>query len=305
MTSADKLVSQIDPARVMIVGYPGAGKTGCLACLVDAGFKLRVLDFDGNLAPLLRFTRPDALPNIDIVNFEDRLRAGPKVAEPVGLPTAFSDAFKMMDHWKYKDPESGEEIDLGRPSQDWGPDHIVFLDSLTSMGRAAKRRCLAMSNRTTLNARRQDWGTAMAEQEAFIERLTSTRNRHHVIVAAHLKMIGPKDVEQADDDLTKVLKERVAEIVPTRLFPSALGHALPPEIGGHFPTLLLVEPEYKPGGKVRRVIRTIPRPELDLKVPAPDVPPTLDISDGMVQIFNAITGGIDKCLETTKATPTS
>jgi len=48
------------------------------------------------------------------------------------------------------------------------------------------------------------------------------------------------------------------------------------------------------------------RPELDLKVPALDVPATLPIEDGLLTIFEKLTGGIEKCLRNTTAnTPTS
>jgi hypothetical protein len=267
-----------------------------MACLLDVGFKLRVLDFDGNLEPLLRFTKPECLKNLDVLSFEDKLRGGQKHIEVSGIPTAFADALKALDHWRYTDPETGEEVDLGR-SKDWGPDTIIVLDSLTGMGRAAFRRTLAMMNRTMLNTRRNDWGVAMADQEAFIEKLTSTVNRHHVICTAHLKMVGPKDLEVGDSELTKELKEKLAQVVPTRLFPSALGRELPPHIGEHFPVQILIEPEYK-GRTVRRVIRTMPRPDVDIGVPVPDLPPDLDITDGLITIFEKLTGGIEQCLIT-------
>lgn len=296
---ADALV-----ARVMLVGYPGAGKTGSLACLVKAGFKLRIMDFDGNLDPLVRFVPKEFWPNIDVVQLVDTIRGGLKSHEIVGIPTAFADAFRLMDHWKHT-TRSGKVIDLGNPRKDWGPDTIMLLDGLTMMGRAAFRRTCAMMNRNAFNTRRQDWGTAMADQEAFLEKLRSVNNRFHVVATAHLKIIGPKGEEKADTDLTIELKEKAAEIVPTRLYPSALGRELPPTIGGLFPTLLLVETDSK-GSKAKRVIRTIPRPELDLKVPALDVPATLPIEDGLLTIFNKLTGGIERCLKhTTTNTPTS
>lgn len=294
MVAATQLM-QGHAVRAMLTGYPGAGKTGALACLANAGFKLRILDYDGNLEPLLQYTRPECLHNIDIISLEDELRGGLKTMETVGLPTAFADGLKAMDRWRYKDPVTGEDVDLGK-SKEWGPDHVVVLDSLTAMGKASMRRVEAMTNKTPLNRTDGTWGTAMAEQDAFIEKLTSSRNRFHVIVTAHLKMIGPKDLRQGDSDLTKEIKERQAELVPTRLFPSALGRALPPEIGGHFPTLLLVECEHK-GSKTRRVIRTLPRPELDVKVPAPNLPSELDIEDGLLRIFDKLTGGVAKCLQ--------
>ena len=290
--------------RLMLVGHPGSGKTGALACLVKAGFKLRIMDFDGNLDPLVRFVPKEFWPNIDVVQLVDTIRGGQKSHEIVGIPTAFSSAFSLMDHWKHTTP-GGKVVDLGNPRKDWGRDTIMFLDGLTMMGRAAFRRTCAMMNRNAFNTRRQDWGTAMADQEAFLEKLRGVRNKFHVICSAHLKMIGPKGEEKADTDLTIELKEKAAEVVPTRLYPGALGRELPPNIGGLFPTLLLVESDCK-GSKAKRVIRTQPREELDIKVPALDVPATLPIEDGLLTIFEKLTGGIEKCLKhTTTNTPTS
>lgn len=286
MANAAKM-AQYPPVRCMVVGYPGSGKTGALASLVDAGFKLRVLDFDGNLEPLLKFSDPQRLTNVDVVYFEDKLRVTGQFMEPVGIPKAFVSALQMMDHWKYD--EDGQQVDLGKSSE-WGPDTIVVLDSLTKMGDAAFRRAQKLLGKNPTNTTQQVWGLAMAEQAAFIERLTSTSNRHHVIVLAHLKMISPKDVAKGDEDITVDIKRQIAEIVPTRLFPRALGRELPQQIGGEFPTLLLAEAEHK-GNTVRRVLRTVPRPDLDLKLPAPNIPPTLDIADGMLKVFQALSPG--------------
>lgn len=293
MANAAKLKAKA-PVRAMLVGYPGAGKTGALASLANAGYKIRFLDFDGNTEPLLRFTKDEFLKNIDIQLFEDKLRNGQSFIEPLGQPQAFKQALDAMDQWKYTD-EDGTLVDLGK-SKDWGCDTVVVLDSLTALGTAAFRRVQNRLNKTAINTTQQVWGIAMTEQEAFIEKMTSNTNKFHVIVLAHLKMISPKDVAKDDSDTTKALKERAAELIPTRLFPSALGQALPPMIGGHFPTLLLVEPEYKPGNKVQRVIRTVPRPELDLKIPAPDLPASLPIDTGLAEIFKQMAPSLDTCL---------
>lgn len=277
--------AETEPARILLLGYPGAGKTGSLACLANAGFKLRVLDFDGNMKPLLQFTKPELRQNIDVLTFEDRTRQGPKYIEPVGIPEAFANALRSLDHWKYKDGE--EEVDLGH-SRDWGQDTIVVLDSLTAMGNAAFRRAMVLQNKTPGSVTDQVWGLAMNEQEAFIEKLTSTTNRHHVIVLSHLVMVGPKEIRKGDDDITKDIKERLADMIPTRLYPSALGQKLPPKIGGHFPCTLLIEPEIK-GKVVRRVLRSVPRVELDLKLPSLEAIDGMAIEDdGMLRVMKAL-----------------
>lgn len=284
-------------AKILMVGYPGAGKTGSLVSLANAGLKLRILAYDkvGNMQPLFQYIDPDKLANVDIVLLEDKLRSGAKFMETVGIPTAFADGLKMMDQWKYETAD-GTTVDLGC-SKDWGPDTVVVVDSLTSMGEAAKRRAMVMLNKTPLNSTQQMWGLAMQDQWAFCEKLLSSQNRFHVIVMAHLKMISPKDFAAGDSDLTKELKEKIADIVPTRLYPSALGQQNPQWFGGLFGTVLLVEPEYK-GTSVRRVIRSLPRPELDLKLPTAKVGDKLDIKDGLLAVVTALTGGPEQWFRT-------
>ena len=290
MANAAKLALR-EPVRMLIVGYPGAGKTGALASLANAGYKIRLIDFDGNYLPLLKFTKPEFLPNIDIQTFEDKLRSGMKFIETEGIPTAFANALKALDRWKYTDVD-GTEVDLGR-SKDWGCDTIVVVDGMTGMGSASFRRVQNMLNKTPLNTTQQVWGIAMAEQDAFVEKLTSAQNAFHVIVLSHLKMISPKEASKDAEDGAKEIARQQMELIPTRLFPSALGHQLPQNIGGHFPTLVLIEPEYK-GTTVRRVIRTIPRPELDIKLPA-NMPDKLDISDGLAKIFAELAPPLSEC----------
>lgn len=278
------------PARVMIAGYPGTGKTGALVSLINAGYKLRILDFDGNIDPLLLYADEDKLINVDIVHLQDDLKEAGGYIGVNGLPTAFTRALKLMDSWKYKD-EDGTEVDLGR-SKDWGPDTIVVVDSLTRMGHAAFRRALSLLNRTPANVTQQVWQLAMKEQEAFIDKLTNASNDFHVIVLAHLTIISPKDIQKDDADLTKDIKEQIAELIPSRLFPNALGQKLPPIIGGYFPTLLLAEAEHK-GSSVTRKLKTQTRPDLDLKIPAKDFPASVDVSDGLLKVFNALTAGTE------------
>lgn len=290
MANAAKMAART-PARILLVGFPKGGKTGSLACLVDAGFKMRVLDYDGNTESLIAYVKDKSkLANLDIVHLEDKLRNGQRFVETVGIPTAFTDGMRLMDRWKYKDVD-GTEVDLGS-SNDWGPDTILVLDGMTAQGEAAKRRAMAMMNKTPLNMSQPVWGLAIGDQMHFIEKMTSPLHRYHIIVTAHPKLISPKDAGKEDSELTKELKEKVAELVPTRYFPNALGQALPQVIGGAFPTILEVTPVYGPGTKVRRVIRTQPRSDLDVGIPVPNIPAELDISDGMVRIFDALTMGV-------------
>lgn len=278
-----------EPVRMMIVGYPGMAKTGSLASLANMGYKLRIADYDGNYAALLQHTKPEFLDNIDIVTLEDKLRSSQKFMEVSGIPDAFMRGVKLLDRWKYKE-EDGTEVDLGA-SKDWGCDTIFVLDSNSAMGVAAFRRVMSLLNKTPTNMTQQGWGIAMKEQDEFLERVTSTTNRFHVIVLNHLKMIGPKDIQAQDDELTKSLKGRIADLVPTRLFPNALGQGLPQNIAGHFPNVI----EATVNKKGQRVFLTQPRQELDLKLAMLDAKPEYPISDGLATIFAAIAPPIGDC----------
>lgn len=284
MTNAADL-AQNKALRIMIVGYPGTAKTGSLVSLLDAGFKIRMLDFDGNVDPILQFAKPESLARLDVAYFEDRMRKTAGFLEPAGIPTAFANAWSQLDDWKTQGP-NGEPTSLGN-SRDWGPDTIVVLDSLTKMGDAAFNRAMKLLNKTPGNITDRVWGLAMQEQAKFIEALTSANNKHHVIVLAHLKMVGPQDIRQGDNDLTRSIKEAMAEIVPTRLYPSALGRQLPQQIGAEFP--IMIEAERKTtGGKTKRTLNLAPKELVDVKFPAAMQDMRLDIEDGMLRVFKAL-----------------
>lgn len=288
---ADKIAAK-QPVRMMIVGYPGTAKTGMIASLANAGYKIRMIDYDGNSQSLTTYTDKDKLANIDIVYLEDRMRNGDRFIETTGVPTAFRAGLDLMDEWKYKEPD-GTEVNLGK-SKNWGCDTVVVLDSITSMGLASFRRQQSLSNKTPLNTTEQVWGLAMAQQEAFIEKLTSEVNNFHVIVLAHLKIVGPKDIRKEDEDVTKEIKQELQELIPNRLFPSALGRALPPVIGGHFPILIEAANDFR-GGKHERVIRVIPRPELDLKLPSRVSFDKANVSNGLAKIFAELAPPLGSC----------
>lgn len=272
--------------RGLITGYPGAGKTSSLAALANAGFKLRVLDFDGNPESLAQYTRPEFYGNVDVQSFEDKLTLQGPIIGVAGMPTAFPNAWKAMDSWKYK--RGDKEIDLGS-SKEWGPDTIVVLDGLTGLSTAAMAYARAAMNKTILNTTRAVWGVAAANVESFISRLTSMQNRHHVIVISHLKIIGPEGIADGDDDFTKSLKEAKADIIPTRLFPSAVGRQLPQQVAGHFPVVIAAEAKTY-GNKVRRVLLADAQPNQDTKLPIQELEKlgALPIETGLLTIFDAL-----------------
>jgi len=290
MTSLDAL--SVSPVvKALCVGYPGSGKTGSLAALANTGrYKLRILDFDGNFDPLLAYIDPEFHGNVDIVTLKDQLHSGQKRMETRGKPTAFKGAEDFLNRWKYKD-DAGKEIDLGKPSE-WGPDHVLVLDSLTNLGRAVMNWTLLIQDRVTKGPRKSDWGVAQGFQEGLVEKLMSREQIScHTILTAHLKMIGPPEFETDDDTEVKKDKEKVRQHVSYKLFPSALGRALPPEIAKHCPYVLRYETIII-AGRVKRVIRTVPNLDFDgVAVPLKSIADELSIEDGLKIIFEAVEKG--------------
>jgi len=293
MANAAKMM-QIPLCRSLIAGYPGAGKTSCLAALANAGYKLRVINFDGNPESLIHYTRPEMRHNIDILSFEDPLTWQGSYIGVKGLPTAFPNAFRAMDQWKYEDPDGTPDdkgktwTDLGK-SSDWREDTVVVLDGTTGLGAAAMAHARACLNKTPLNTTRSVWGLASANQENFLARLTSMDNKFHVVVIAHLKIIGPEGFNDGDDELTKTLKEAKADLVPTRLFPSAVGRQLPQAIAGHFPVVIACEAQAR-GSRVERVLVATARADQDTKLPVANLETLgrLPIETGLLTIFEAL-----------------
>ena len=133
-----------DYVKLLLLGDAKSGKTGSLVSLVEAGYKLRILDFDNLLdilAKLISEQCPDKLDNVEFRSLRDVSKmtsSGPVIQKA----TAFIEGTKMLDRWKYKD-DSGDEIDLGIPS-DWGPDCILVIDSLSRLCDAAYDWCMSV-----------------------------------------------------------------------------------------------------------------------------------------------------------------
>lgn len=298
MAGYDELFGEELPVRMLVVGYPGSGKTGGLVSLLDAGFNLRILDFDGNLEPIAKFANPDkARKHLDVIQLKglDKVKMGSQVMEADGTPTAFTTAFKMMNRWEYTKTD-GTKVDLGA-SKDWGPDTVLVLDSLTTMGEAAMLRALKMSNRTFADNTDRVYGLAMGEQERFIKAITSSINRFHVIVLSHLRIIGPRDIRKGDSDIAVAVKEAVAEIIDPRLYPSALGWQLPQTIAKEFPTVLLAEEKTSPSGEAKYYLRSVTKKEMDLKFPGPALPADLMVDKGYLKVFEILSPGSVKLVK--------
>jgi len=241
--------------KLLLTGDSGSGKSGALASLVKAGYKLRILDMDNGLDPLKTYILkecPQFINNVEYRTLRDNYKttaAGPKVDKP----RAFVEAMKMLDQWKYDD------IDLGAP-KDWGPDYILALDSLSFFSDAAFDWAEGMN--PGAKDPRQWFYSAQQAVESALALLTSGSFKTNVIVTAHVRYT------LGDDGRNKG-------------YPNAIGSALGPTIPRYFNHWMQCESK---SGK--RTIRTVATNMFDLKNTKPfEMKESYDLGNGLAEVF--------------------
>jgi hypothetical protein len=249
--------------KTLCLGDSKSGKTGSLVSLVEAGWKLAVMDYD-NLLDSLKYQIlarcPDKITNVHYRTFRDKRKMttdGPKID---GAAKAFTDGIKMLDKWKHGDD------DLGTPAT-WGPEWILVLDSLSRFCDAAFdwREPLTPRGRSGEYDKRATYGDAQNAVEDVLALLTSEGFNTNVIVICHGTFLDQQDGTM-------------------KIFPQGVGQKLSPKIPQYFPNYL----RYTNQGGTRK-IKTVSDPMIDLANTNPAaVKPVYDIENGLAEIFKAL-----------------
>lgn len=240
------------------MGESSTGKTGSLTSLVSAGYKLRILDLDNGLDPLVAFCRkecPDKLINVHFEPVRDIYKAGSGNSGPIisGVPKAFTKSLELLTKWS----------DGTIPSE-WGSDTVFIIDSLTSLSRAAM--AWAESLNPMAKDPRQWYFTAQKAVENIIAMLTSESFKANVIIIAHVQ------IKELPDGTVKG-------------YVNSVGSALGPIIPTYFNTIILAQSSGS-GQNMKRNILTVSTSTIDLKNAAPfRIEGTLPLSTGVATIF--------------------
>ncbi|HEX4919750.1 MAG TPA: AAA family ATPase [Candidatus Bathyarchaeia archaeon] len=244
--------------KLILIGDSGTGKTGALASLVKAGYRLRVLDYDNKLAGgilpiLLRKECPDKLKNVEFVALRDELKSSALGPIVDGMPTAFSKGLQLMDKWTD-----------GTSPKTWNDGMTIFVvDSLTFMSDAAFNWAKGMN--PSAKDPRQWFYSAQNAVEDTLALLTASSFTPHVIVISHVSW------QDRPDGTMKG-------------YPSSVGKALGPTIPAYFENMALCQTL---AGK--RTLQTTPTALVDLKNPAAfKMLPTLSIETGLADFFKTI-----------------
>lgn len=244
--------------KLLLIGDSGSGKTGSLASLVKAGFRVRILDLDnkvqnGILPQAILAQCPDKIGAVDYEARRDKLKSSALGYIADGVPTAYTGALGLLDKWSD-----------GSLPKDWGPDTILVLDSLTFFADAAFNWAKAMN--PSAKDPRQWYGTAQDGVEHTLAVLTAASFNTNVIVISHVSWQNRPDGTMKG-------------------YPSSVGQALGPTIPAYFDNMALCQTTS--GGK--RTIQTAPTALVDLKNPASfKMAPTLPIETGLADFFKTL-----------------
>ena len=271
-------------ARIMVVGDSGTGKTTALAALANAGMRLFILDFDDGLDVLRKYVKPEFLGNITYETLRDKIRVNPSGPYIAGMPDAFTKATMLLDKW----------------IKEAGPNDVIVVDTLTNMGGAAMNWVLSLAKRWGQKQlkRPRDWLAAMDRQEAIIQELCGPDVLANVVVNAHLTWLGSEDGagdSEEDGDGDKPVVATSPSPLALKRYPSALGKKLPPRIATYFNCVVQTK-TVGAGPRAKRVIRTVPEPDVDIKVPVlpGKLPTELPLEDGLLRILDAIRDNEEK-----------
>ncbi len=241
-------------AKLIYIGDSGTGKTGSLVSLLQAGYRLKILDMDDGLDSLVHYAR-EAGCDLSLVEYEkyrDEYRAtkaGPAIR---GTPTAFVSALGKMEEW------SAIEDDKT----------FFVLDSGSAFGKAAFEWAKGMS--PMAKDPRQWYFAAQQAVEATIAMLTGKQFKMNVIVITHVNY----------KELTEGSHKGYANFI---------GSAIGPVVAKYFNTLILAESQGA-GSNTRRKIKTLPNGIIDLKVPNPKIEKELPLETGLATIINQLKG---------------
>lgn len=246
--------------KILFVGNSGAGKTGALTPLVQAGYDLKIIDLDSGLDALIHHVQaidPKLLDKIEYVSFRDPMKMTPQGPKVAGSPKAYVNTLSALERW----PEDDSD-----PSG-WGRDTILVIDSLTNAGRAAFQWARAMNPAS--KDPRQWYKAAQDLIEDLIANVTSDSFQANVIVISHV------DIYETNEGRVKG-------------FASSIGKALGPKLPRFFNTMILSEVTGS-GKNVKRTIKTMPTAMLELKNPAPmKIEADYPIETGLAKVFEKL-----------------
>lgn len=270
------------PIKMLCAGDSGNGKTGALASLVAAGYKLYIADYDGGLEILRNILlararaekKPDTfyLSRVDFETCKDPYEIQGAHAVPKAS-VAWTKGIKYMHACLNKG---------------LGLDDILVMDSLSFAARTAMIYQLHLNNRLKSPPWQNDWGDAQRLVERAVDMITGN-TPCHFIATAHVAYSGGKEkvtVKDADGS-TRV---EVIDNGPEVALPAMVGQAINGVIPRYFNHLLLFR-QVGTGAATQRRIHTTTIEGMALKNTNPGViKPDYPLATGLADYFRDARG---------------
>jgi hypothetical protein len=239
------------PIKMLLMGDTGTAKTGSLASLANAGYKLHILDYDNGLDILSTTVKKECLKNVEYETLTEKKKVVNGEVLPAFSPKAFSKGLALLTEWanKYTSLED-----------------VIVIDSLTFMSDAALEFVQAGTGHLGRQPEIQEWGIAMSKIEDVLAILYSEDVQCNVIINSHIKYI--------QDESTGIMKAQI----------NTLGTKLPPKVGRYFNHMLLAQMQ---GSK--RILKTKATAIMGLKSPNPQkVKDSYDVETGLADYFRDV-----------------
>lgn len=257
--------------KLLLMGDPGAGKTGALASLAHAGYNLRIFDLDNGLdilknlllSPRTPYDK-EAYKRVKYQTITERhvkitAKSGPN--EVPASASVWNRITQQLMNWRTESEELG-------PITSWTERDVFVLDSMTMAGIAAHN----FANVSTAGDRNRDprmiYFHAQNYLEYLMQCLYADDVKCNVIVTSHITFIG------GDDNITHG-------------YPTTIGRALSGKIGRYFNSALLMKSE----GRAHKLFTVPIATKVELKSSAPlNVKDTYDIKFGLADYFKDVRG---------------
>lgn len=267
--------------KMLLLGDSGAGKTGSLCSLAQAGYNLRIVDLDNGLDVVTNLLTDNSLPygkdaasRVSFITLTEKTRMVANKPVPV-TANVWSRTMQILANWTDGEEKYG-------PVASWGPHDILVIDSLSLLGGAAMNHILSLNGRLGQHPWQSDWGLAQSLLESLLQMLFSTDIKCNVIVMCHITMLG--------DSITGADGKTINDVGRKKGYPNSLGRSLPRRVAQYFNTSLLVTSSGS-GANVKRVILTQPNGEVDLKNSHPiKSKPSYPQATGLAEYFLAVRG---------------
>lgn len=277
---------EAETIKLILMGDSGAGKTGALASLAEAGYNLFIADFDNGLAALYDVLKgkPEALARVSYETLTDPFKFVAGQTVPTAA-IAWGKLGEIMTNW----PGKGNLTT-------WGPNDIFVLDSLDHAGMAAMRHHLQMNAKLAALPSFNDWNGPQQYIERFVEAVTSKQVKCNVIVITHVTILGDQ-VSAISPESGKKIKETI--VGTERGYPASLGRAITKDIGSYFNMVVLSRSDTSTTPPMR-LLHTDSLGINELKNSAPTrLKKTYPMKTGLAEIFAAIRGSSPGATPTT------